>query len=79
MYAVWGKGVVWLYGTANKGKEGYQSLASTTGYVGTGADYDEIKPKVNDYRIQMPLNVSAKDYTTVSIRMSSTDTAATKF
>ena len=78
VYAVWSKGVVWLYGTANKGKEGYQSLASTTGYVGTGADYDEIKPKVGDYRIQMPLNVSAKDYTTVSIRMSSTSTATTQ-
>ncbi len=74
VYAVWAKGVRWTYGT-----KGNHSLKGTTGYVGTGADYDEIKPKVGDYRICMPLNVSAKDYTTVSIRMSSTDTAATKF
>ncbi len=72
VYAVWGNGIVWTYGT-----NGNQKLSSNV--TGRGADYDEVKPTVNDYRIHMPLSLDdgkhgldPQEFSTVIVRMSST-------
>ncbi len=78
VYAVWGNGVVWTYGT-----NGNQKLSSNV--TGRGDDYDEVKPTVGDYRIHMPLSLDdgehgldPQEYSTVIVRMSSTAPCGTQ-